>query len=64
MRRFSLVAVRLIRHRPVPGRFVKRVLEVPGACQILLESYDINFRAPLKSYNMNFKQKSSGARPM
>jgi len=47
-RRFSPVAVRLIKHRPVPGRassgartgigrFVKRFFKVPGACQT---SYD------------------------
>jgi len=46
-RRFSPVAVRLIKHRPVLrasfgartgiGRFVKRFLKVPGACQT---SYD------------------------
>jgi len=48
-RRFSPVAVRLIKHRPVPGRassgartgigrFVKRCLNVLGACQT---SYDV-----------------------
>jgi len=41
------------------GRFVKRFFEVLGACQT---SYDT--RAPLESYDINYQQKSSGARPL
>jgi len=69
------VAVLLIKHRPVPGRassgartrigrFVKRFMKVPGACQTSYDARPGTGRAPLESYDIDIKQKSSGARPM
>ena len=73
---FSPVAVRLIKHRPVPGRassgtrtgigrFVKRFSwRLSDIVRCPAGHRTVPGRAPLESYDKYFKQKSSGARPM
>jgi len=74
-RRLSSVAVRLIKHRPVPGRawydaqmgidrFVQRFSKVPGAFQTSYDARPVPGRSPLKPYNLNLRPKLSGFRPM
>jgi len=74
-RRCSPVAVRLIKHRPVPGRCPDGHRTI---CYEIFESFrrlsdiercpaghrTVPGRALLESYDINLKKKSSGARPM
>jgi len=75
--RFLPVAIRLIKHRPVPGRassgvrtgigrFVKslKFWRLSDIVRCAAGHRTVPGRAPLELYDINFKQKSSGARPM
>jgi len=59
-RRFSSVTVRLVKHRPVPGRASADLYRDFRKFLALFT----HRTSPLKSYDLSFKPKSSGARPM
>jgi len=70
-RRFSSVAVRLIKHRPVPGRALVDLYRDFRKFLAFFTHRTMPGRAPygaltvaLKSYDLNIKPKSCGARPM
>ena len=56
--------VLLIKHRSVPGRAFANVLRDCLKFLELCRYRTVNGRSLLKSYNLNFKTKSSDARPM
>jgi len=61
---FSPVAVRLIKHRPVPGWASADLLRDLLMFLALVRHRTMSGRALLESYDNFFKQKLSGARPM
>ena len=68
IRRFSPVEVRLIKHRPVTGRASADLLRDIRKSLAYVRHRTmpdwVPGRSPLESHDLNFQQKSSGARPM